>query len=107
MAGIGCYFLGDFKYGPSKPEIILDLNPGLVNILLKGRSVSMPSGMDMASMTKMTCNKIINDILENGNDNYSSSGGSCTIDEGYGSMTLSGCDCSDPKNYKFYDAGRF
>ena len=85
---------------------MLDLNQGLINILLKGRSASLPPGMNMETMTKMMCNQIINDILENGLD-YSYSGGWCTITEGYGSMTIQGCDCSDPKNYNFYDEGRF
>ena len=38
---------------------------------------------------------------------YSSSGGSCTVTESGGSMTISNCDCSDPKNYNFADEGRF
>ena len=36
-------------------------------------------------------------------------GGSCIVsepDEPY-SFTIEDCDCSDPKNYDFYDKGRF
>ena len=47
---------------------------------------------------------------------YSSDGGSCTYNlhddsvdyETYNfEATIQDCDCSDPKNYDFYDEGRF
>ena len=40
---------------------------------------------------------------------YSSNGGVCTFTlPQYGwSETVQNCDCSDPKNYNFYDQGRF
>ena len=91
---------------------MLDLNQGLINILLKGRSASLPPGMDMETMNKQMCNEFIYDILENEIDlmihGYSYVGGICTINHGsYGSMSIQGCNCSDPKNFNFYDKGRF
>ena len=43
---------------------------------------------------------------------YSPDGGSCIFSEQDGdlesfSYTIQDCDCSDPKNYDFYDKGRF
>ena len=112
-----------FKYGPSKSEIFLELNLRLINILLKGRSASLPPGMDMETMSKMMCNQNMYMILSSknpteypamagpggsgGSISYSSSGGSCTIGQGGFSMTYKNCDCSDPENYVFYDEGRF
>ena len=71
----------------------------------------------------MMCNNIIYSILANDDPNayplaedgpmanpistYSSSGGACTITEDGSEMTISNCDCSDPKNYNFADKGRF
>ena len=94
------------------------MNLGLINILLKGRSSSLPAGRSTEQTMKWRCNEIIYDILENGFEKYSNrtieeEGGTieeCTIDVG-GSIpyyhTIKGCDCSDPENYNFYDAGRF
>ena len=64
--------------------------------------------MDMEIESKLGCNMAIYYILENGPD-YSYDGGNCTIDYIYnlGHETYQGCDCSDPKNYNFYDKGRF
>ena len=42
-----------------------------------------------------------------GDVTLSSSGGSCTVKEEFGEMTIPNCDCSDPKKYDFYDKGRF
>merc|ERR1712137_396637 len=38
-----------------------------------------------------------------GDISYSSSGGSCTIEEGHGAIIIKNCDCSDPKKYDFAD----
>merc|ERR1712137_1363939 len=38
-----------------------------------------------------------------GDISYSSSGGSCTIEEGHGAIIIENCDCSDPKKYDFAD----
>ena len=111
-----------FKYGPSKSEIFLELNLRLINILLKGRSASLPPGMTMKAMNKQMCHLTIYQILSSENptdypkktdvpgefySSYSSSGGSCTIRDEFGSMTIQNCDCSNPKSYNFYDEGRF
>ena len=85
-----------FKYEPSKSEIFLELNLRLINILLKGRSASVPPGMTMETMSKQMCNMYMYMILSNenpteypamagpgessGDISYSSSGGSCTIE---------------------------
>merc|ERR1711990_441043 len=85
----------------------------------KGRSASLPPGMDMETMSKMMCNQNMYMILSSknpteypamagpggsgGSISYSSSGGSCTIGQGGFSMTYKNCDCSDPENYVFYD----
>ena len=74
-------------------------------------------------MAKSMCNNVIYLILANDDpkeyplaqdgpmanpiSTYSSNGGACTITEDGSSMTLHNCDCSDPKNYNFYDQGRF
>ena len=123
-----------FKYGPSKSEIFLELNLRLINILLKGRSASLPPGMTMELMSKQMCNGYMYMILSNENPteypamdgpmsgdigSYSSSGGSCTIEVPMASfngthenieeteVAIPKCDCSDPKKYVFYDEGRF
>ena len=99
----------------------LKLNRRLVNILLKGRSASLPPGMTIETMTKQMCHTTIYQILSKDNPtdypkptdgpgeigSYSSSGGSCTIGDEFGGMTIQNCDCSDPKKYDFYDEGRF
>merc|ERR1712137_1452313 len=80
-------------------------------------------------MSKQMCNMYMYMILSNenpteypamagpgessGDISYSSSGGSCTIEEGsspssngppsYGATTIQNCDCSDPKKYVFAD----
>merc|ERR1711946_3957 len=113
----------------------------------KGRSASLPPGMDLETMSKQMCNMYMYMILSNenpteypamagpgessGDISYSSSGGSCTIEEGsspssngpppsygppssngpppsygppsYGATTIQNCDCSDPKKYVFAD----
>ena len=81
--------------------------------------------MTMGTMQKQMCSGFIYSVLSNenpteypkmtdgpagpnsGNMTFSSSGGSCTIEEEGFSMTLPNCDCSDPKKYVFYDEGRF
>ena len=88
------------------------------NILLKGRFgpsfSSAPAGVDM-------CDAVIYRILANDDPKeyplggpmskpisaYSSEDGACTIIEYGYSQTVQNCDCSDPKNYNFYDEGRF
>merc|ERR1719312_786059 len=81
----------------------------------KGRSV--PEGPP-PGMGKMMCNNFIYTILA-GEDSknyplanglepaekgsYSSSGGACSITEDGSTVTISNCDCSDPKSYNFAD----
>jgi len=85
----------------------------------KGRSASLPPGMDLETMSKQMCNMYMYMILSNenpteypamagpgessGDISYSSSGGSCTIEEGHGAIIIENCDCSDPKKYDFAD----
>ena len=79
----------------------------------------------MELMSKMMCHDAVYQILASENPteypapmdgpsfssdiSYSSSGGRCTINYGASgsSMSVSNCDCSDPKSYDFYDAGKF
>ena len=77
--------------------------------------------MNWKTMNKLQCHVVIYEILSIEdpkkypvpmNTSVSSitpDGGSCIVSEPdeSDSYTLQDCDCSDPKNYDFYDKGRF
>ena len=113
----------DFQHGPSESEIILDKNLFLINILFKGRSASSQDEMNMEGNYKDVCDAINYAMLSNENpkkyppmgpgESFSYSGtqdgDSCIVSkpDEPGSFTVQDCDCSDPKNYDFYNKGRF
>ena len=118
----------DFQHGPSKSEIILDKNLCLINILFKGRSASTQDETEEwrnPLNDKWFCDMINYNMLsiedpkkyprpmdsgESLLDSATPNGGSCIISEGEPepySFTIQECDCSDPKNYDFYNKGRF
>ena len=53
----------------------------------------------------------VNLVMLSGSDAFSVTpdGGSCIVSkpDEPGSFTVQDCDCSDPKNYDFYNKGRF
>ena len=76
--------------------------------------------MDMKLMNKVYCNRANYEILSIEDPKkyprpntsvqpITPDGGSCIVSEPDepDSLTIQDCDCNDPKNYDFYDKGRF
>ena len=100
----------------------------MFNILFKGRSASLQDETDMEDEMEINEKKLCDGIIywllsiedpkkyPNPMDaprNVTPDGGSCIISyslisrKSVHSYTIQDCDCSDPKNYDFYDKGRF
>ena len=120
--------LWDFKYEQSKSEIILKFNLCFINILFKEQSASSQDDlrheMDLEDLMEY-CYLINYEFLSiedpktypkplegfTLDQKFSPDDDSCIV-SGQGdlepfSFTIQDCDCSDPKNYDFYDKGRF
>ena len=84
----------------------------------------MDISMNWKTMNKLQCNEVIYEILSiedpkkypvpmnTSVPSITPDGGSCivtepNVPEPYNVDTIQYCDCSDPKNYDFYDKGRF